>query len=147
MPTDESMPKKFPLWPGTPPGVRGKYDEDLVVVANCHYSYRDGDNYVLVDSETYDQVEVTAESIGPQVVFLKEGLEGITILIWNNRVFGIELPRVVELEVVSLVHLEEGRIEALLESGAKIVVPERVKVGDIVKVDPRTAKYVAPPGH
>ena len=91
---------------------------------------------------------MSAETIGSTVEFLKEGLEGITVLRYDNRVIGVDLPNTVELEVTDTVPDERGDTSsgggkpATLETGATITVPFHIKVGDKLKVDTRNRKYL-----
>jgi elongation factor P len=112
------------------------------------YLYKSGDNYTMMDTASYDQIELTADQIGDAVEFLKEGLEGITVMRFDGRVIGCELPNSVELEVTECAPDERGDTSsgggkpATLETGAVITVPFHLKVGDRIKVDTRSRKYV-----
>lgn len=112
------------------------------------YLFKTGDNYTMMDTSTYDQIELTADQIGDAVEFLKEGLEGITVMRFDGRVIGCELPNTVELEVTETAPDERGDTSsgggkpATLETGATITVPFHLKVGDRIKVDTRSRKYV-----
>ncbi|MBN8659674.1 MAG: elongation factor P [Candidatus Obscuribacter phosphatis] len=112
------------------------------------YLYRSGENYTMMDQVNFEQMDMTAQQIGSTVEFMKEGLEGITVLRYNDRVIGVELPNTVELEVTETAPDERGDTSsgggkpATLESGATITVPFHVKVGDKIKVDTRNRKYL-----
>ncbi|MBX9941554.1 MAG: elongation factor P [Candidatus Melainabacteria bacterium] len=112
------------------------------------YLYRSGENYTMMDQVNFEQMDMTAQQIGSTVEFMKEGLEGITVLRYNDRVIGVELPNTVELEVTETAPDERGDTSsgggkpATLESGATITVPFHVKVGDKIKVDTRSRKYL-----
>jgi elongation factor P len=125
-----------------------KVPQAIVEKFEMHYSYKDGANYVMVDSATYEQLELAPEAIGSVVEFLKEGLEGISVLRYDNRVIGVELPNTVELEVTEAAPDERGDTSsgggkpATLETGAVITVPFHIKVGDKIRVDTRSRKYL-----
>ncbi len=112
------------------------------------YLFRSGENYTMMDQGNYEQMEMTANQIGTTVEFMKEGLEGITVLRYNERVIGVELPNTVELEVTEAAPDERGDTSsgggkpATLETGATITVPFHIKVGDKIKVDTRSRKYL-----
>ena len=112
------------------------------------YLYRSGENYTMMDQVNFEQMDMTAQQIGSTVEFMKEALEGITVLRYNDRVIGVELPNTVELEVTDTAPDERGDTSsgggkpATLESGATITVPFHVKVGDKIKVDTRNRKYL-----
>ncbi len=112
------------------------------------YLYRSGENYTMMDQVSFEQMEMSANQIGSTVEFMKEGMEGITVLRYNDRVIGVELPNTVELEVTEAAPDERGDTSsgggkpATLETGATITVPFHIKVGDKIKVDTRSRKYL-----
>ena len=93
-------------------------------------------------------IELTKDQIGDTYEFLKEGLENITVLKYQDKIIGVELPNTVELIVSETAPDERGDTSsgggkpATLETGAIITVPFHIKVGDKLKVDTRTRKYV-----
>ena len=112
------------------------------------YSFKNGDDYTLMNSSTFEQIELSAAQIGDQVEFLKEGQEGIQVLMWDTKCIGVELPNTVELLVSEAAPDERGDTSsgggkpATLETGAIITVPFHVKVGDKIRVDTRSRKYL-----
>lgn len=113
------------------------------------YLFKGGDAYTLMDKSNYEQLEVSAEQIGSTVEFLKEGLDGIQVMKFDGRVIGIELPNTVELEITETAPDERGDTSsgggkpATLETGAIITVPFHIKVGEKIRVDTRSRKYLA----
>lgn len=111
------------------------------------YLYREGDSYVFMDNETYDQVSLTAEQLGENVKYLKENMN-IYLLTHEGSLIGIELPNFVELKVVEAEPgvrgdtATGGTKSATLETGLVIQVPLFVEVGDVVRVDTRTGEYL-----
>lgn len=116
--------------------------------ADMQYLYKSGDSFTFMDSTSFEQMEIEESSIGDQCEFLKEGLEGIKVLKYEGRIIGVELPTTVELEITETAPDERGDTSsgggkpATLETGATITVPFHIKIGDVVKVDTRTRKYV-----
>jgi elongation factor P len=116
--------------------------------SEMQYLYKSGDAYTLMDSSNYEQIELSEQQIGSSVEFLKEGLEGIQVLRFDGRVIGVELPNSVELTITETAPDERGDTSsgggkpATLETGAVITVPFHLKVGDKIKVDTRTRKYI-----
>lgn len=116
--------------------------------SEMQYLYKSADTYTLMDQASYEQIELSAQQIGSAVEFLKEGLEGIQVMRFDNRVIGVELPNTVELVVKETAPDERGDTSsgggkpATLETGAVITVPFHLKVGDKIKVDTRTRKYI-----
>ncbi|MBW1741309.1 MAG: elongation factor P [Deltaproteobacteria bacterium] len=111
------------------------------------YLYREGNNYCLMDNETYDQIFLSEEQIGDSRLFLTEN-ETVNVLIFNEKPIGIELPIFVELSVIDTEPGIKGDTAskvtkpATLETGAVVPVPIFIDVGDRIKVDTRTGTYV-----
>ncbi len=111
------------------------------------YLYREGDSYVFMDKETYDQTVLDAEQLGENVKYLKENTP-IYLLLHSGRILGIELPNFVELKVVATEPgirgdtAAGGTKPATLETGLVVQVPLFVEVGDVVRVDTRTGEYL-----
>lgn len=112
------------------------------------YLYRDGDDFVFMDSETYDQIALNAGRLGDAVNYLKENME-ITVVFYGDEPIGVEPPTVVELEVV---HTEPGlkgdtatgaTKPATLETGLVVQVPLFVNTGDVLRIDTRTGEYLS----
>lgn len=117
--------------------------------SEMQFLFKGPDSFTLMDKATYEQIEVDGKQIGDGVEFLKEGLDGINVLKHDGRVIGIDLPNTVELEISETVPDERGDTSsgggkpATLETGAVITVPFHLKVGDKIKVDTRTRKYLS----
>jgi elongation factor P len=112
------------------------------------FLYRQGDELVLMDLDTYEQIPVAADSLGEQGKYLKEESE-IVSLVASDEILGYELPNFVELEVVETDPGYRGDTvssgstkPAKLETGAFINVPFHINEGDVVKVDTRTDSYL-----
>jgi elongation factor P len=117
--------------------------------SEMQFLFKTSDHFTLMDKASYEQIEVSAEQIGDAVEFLKEGLEGIQVMKFDGRVIGIEMPNTVELEVKEAAPDERGDTSsgggkpATLETGAIITVPFHIKVGEKIKVDTRSRKYLS----
>lgn len=112
------------------------------------YLYRQGDELVLMDMDTYEQEPVSESNLGDQAKYLKEDME-ITALVAGGEVLGYELPNFIELQVVETDPGYRGDTvsggstkPAKLESGATIQVPFHINEGDYVKVDTRSDAYL-----
>ena len=111
------------------------------------FLYQQGEDFYFMDTETYEQFQVTAKQLGESRTFLKEGME-VTILFHRGEVIGVDLPLTVELTVVETEPgfrgdtVSGGSKPAKLETGAIIHVPLFVEVGTRVRVDTRTGTYV-----
>lgn len=112
------------------------------------FLYRQADEMVLMDLDSYEQVPVAESTLGDQAKYLKEDME-IVSLAAGGEVLGYELPNFVELGVVETDPGYKGDTvsggstkAAKLESGATIQVPFHINEGDVVKVDTRTDQYL-----
>ncbi len=115
---------------------------------DMQYLYKSGEKFTMMCTSTYEQMELEAARIGAAAEFLKEGLENISVLKFNGRIIGVDLPNTVELEVTETAPDERGDTSsgggkpATLETGAVITVPFHIKVGNKIRVDTRTRKYI-----
>ncbi|MGE3799677.1 MAG: elongation factor P [Candidatus Kapaibacterium sp.] len=111
------------------------------------YLYREGDNMVFMDTETYDQVPISVDIIGEAAGLLKESGDA-SISFVENDVVQVELPPHVNLVVTETEPGVKGDTAssatkpATLESGATILVPLFINEGDQVRVDTRTNSYL-----
>ena len=111
------------------------------------YLYRDGDNYCMMDKETYDQILLSTDQIGESKNYLSENID-LKVLLFNDKPLGVELPNFVELAIAQTEPgvrgdtASGGSKPATLETGAVIQVPFFLNEGDIVRVDTRTGQYI-----
>lgn len=115
--------------------------------ADMQYLYSD-DMYHFMNVETYDQIDMTADQVGDSLKFVKEN-EMVKMLSHGGEVFAIEPPLFVELEVTETEPGIKGNTAtgatkpAIVETGAKIMVPLFVNQGDKIKIDTRTGEYTS----
>jgi elongation factor P len=111
------------------------------------YLYREGDKFIFMDNNTYDQVEMTREQVGDQTQFLQENIN-LKVLYYKQEAIGIELPTFVELVVTATDPglkgdtASGGTKPATLETGAVIQVPLFISEGDKLRIDTRTGAYM-----
>ncbi len=111
------------------------------------YLYRDGENLVFMDTDSYEQHAVPADVVGDMANYLTEGATAI-VPMYESGAIGIELPASVVLRVVQTDPGVKGdRVSgalkrATLETGLVLQVPLFVDEGDLVKVDTRTGDYL-----
>lgn len=104
-------------------------------------------NAVLMDLDSYEQIEVPEEDLGDQSKYLKEDAE-VVALVANGETLGYELPSFVELEVTETDPGFKGDTvsgstkPAKLETGASVNVPFHINIGDVIKIDTRTDAYL-----
>ena len=112
------------------------------------YLYREGDAYVFMDTDDYEQLHVDAAGLGPAAQYLKEGDHAV-LPVHDGQVLGVDLPAAVELTVADTEPGVQGdrvsgaRKPATLQTGLVVQVPLFVEPGDAVKVDTRTGEYLA----
>lgn len=111
------------------------------------FLYRQGNELVLMDMDTYEQEPIDASALGDQAKYLKEEME-IQVLEADGEALGYEIPNFLELEVVETDPGFKGDTvsgstkPAKLETGATVNVPFHINIGDIIKVDTRTDTYL-----
>ena len=111
------------------------------------FLYKEGNDYIMMDNESYEQLAVGAEHIGDGVKYLKDNME-VYILMHDGRIIGVDIPNHVELEVVDTPPAEKGNTAqggtkpATLETGAVVNVPFFISNGDKIRVDTRTNEYL-----
>jgi elongation factor P len=112
------------------------------------YLYKEGDSYVFMDNETYDQVTLSDELVGEQIQFLKEN-DNASVTFYEGKALSIELPATVELKVVETEPSVKGATAAAqykpatLETGLRVTVPPFVGIGEVIQVDTRTGEYLS----
>ena len=113
----------------------------------CQFLYSAGDEYIVMDTQSFEQLSLTKEQIGEGVDFLKENMN-IWLLTYAGQTLGVELPNFVDLEVAETDPgfrgdtATGGSKPARLETGAIIKVPLFINKGDKIKVDTRTRTYI-----
>ena len=111
------------------------------------YTYKDGEDFVFMDMETYEEARLNPEQIGERVLYLKEEME-VNVLFWEEQVLEVELPTSVFLEVtetdpgVKGDTATGGSKPATVETGAQVMVPLFISVGEKIKVDTRDGSYL-----
>jgi len=119
------------------------------VRARVQFSYIDGDNYVFMNLEDFSQYTLAVRELQGQREFLSEGLEGITALLMNDVLLGIELPGSVNLEIVDTAPAIKGATAtgrtkpARLATGIEVQVPEYLEPGAVIKVNTATGKFIS----
>ena len=111
------------------------------------YLYDAGDFFTFMDIENYEQINIAHDTIGDDIKYLKEN-DNITVVMFSERIIGIELPYYVELVVADTVPGVKGDTAggggkpATMETGLVVNVPFFINVGDKVRIDTRTREYL-----
>ena len=125
-----------------------KFDEATVERRTMQYSYSDGELYYFMDTETYDMEPIDAGVLGDNFKFVKEEME-CTVLSYKGKVFSVEPPFFVELEVTDTDPGFAGNTAtnalkpATVETGAEIKVPLFIEIGEVIQIDTRTGEYLS----
>ncbi len=125
-----------------------KVEQAYLDKREMQYLYRDGDGYVFMDTETYDQITLNKEWVGDQMLYMKEDNKA-QVTFYEGTPLSLELPATVELKVVETEPSVKGATAAAqykpatLETGLKITVPPFVNIGEMVAVDTRTGEYLS----
>lgn len=125
-----------------------KLEKAQVEKKTMQYLYQDGDQYVFMDNETFEQLMLHRDTLNDRVSkYMKEALE-YDLLFFNEGVIGIDPPNFVAVEVTETDpglkgdSATGGTKPATVETGAVINVPLFVNIGDVIKVDTRTDTYL-----
>ena len=124
-----------------------KITEVRVVRHAYQYLYISGGSYVMMDKSTYEQLELPNERLDDVAGYLKENID-VDILMDEGKVLVVEIPNFVELEVkegepgVKGDTAQGASKPVTMETGLIVHVPLFVNVGDTIRVDTRTGKYV-----
>ena len=111
------------------------------------FLYRDGDQLVFMDSDSYDQIPFSSDQVGDAKKYLIENLD-VDVLFWRGQPINIELPAFIRAAVSKCEPGMKGDTAsgatkpATLETGAVVQVPLFVKEGERIRVDTRTGEYV-----
>ncbi|MBN39608.1 MAG: elongation factor P [Acidimicrobiaceae bacterium] len=112
------------------------------------YLYRDGEGFVFMDNETYEQINVASDTLGETANYIVEGSSAV-LLMYGDEIVSTELTASVELVITETEPGIQGdRVSgatkpATLETGLTIQVPLFLEIGETVKVDTRSGSYIS----
>jgi elongation factor P len=119
----------------------------VIEKTDMQHTYRDGDDFVFMDMETYEEVRLSEAQIGERVKYLKEEMS-VNVVSWQEQILEVELPNSVVLEVtetdpgVKGDTATGGTKPAIVETGAQVMVPLFISVGEKIKIDTRSDSYL-----
>lgn len=125
-----------------------KFPQARIDRNDMQYLYSDGELYHFMDTNTYEQIALNANDIGDSLKFVKEN-EMVKICSYNGKVFAVEPPLFVELEITDTEPGFKGDTAtgaskpATVETGATVNVPLFVEQGEKIKIDTRTGEYLS----
>ena len=124
-----------------------KVERAILDRREMQYLYNSGDDYFVMDNETYEQFSLTREQLGDNIKYLKENMN-ITVLFYQDKIFGVEMPNFVELVVAETEPgvrgdtASGGSKPAKMETGLIVQVPFFINTGDVLRIDTRTGEYI-----
>lgn len=132
--------------------VENTYNTNLKITkahidkVHAQYLYAMGDQYVFMNNETYEQIEIATSVLGDSINFIKEGLE-IDIEFYEGEIIGITLPEKIEYEVVETEPAVKGNTtnnaqkDAKIETGYVVKVPLFINEGEKIIISTKDGKY------
>ena len=116
-------------------------DRIILDEKKCSYLFQENNNFVFMDLETYEQLEVSSDIIGDQIHFLSDGME-VLVNSYESQVISIDLPETCEVEVIEADAVIKGQTvsssykPATIKNGIKIMVPGHIEVGTKIIIKP-----------
>jgi elongation factor P len=114
---------------------------------DLEFMYQGGDTYHFMNTENYDQLEIEVETLGDSAQWMQAGMK-IQAEYYNGRPIGIRLPNSLTLEVTDTAPVMRSATKtastkpATLENGVTVNVPEFVRTGEKIRVNPETGEYL-----
>ncbi len=115
--------------------------------SNLLHTYVESGDYVFMDMTSFEETRLSSEQIGKGAKYLKEGME-VNVVFHNGKVLEVELPISITLKVtetdpgVKGDTASGGTKPAILETGAQVMVPLFISVGEMIRVDTRNDSYL-----
>jgi elongation factor P len=128
--------------------------EDFLKDIDCErklvqYSYQDGNSYVFMDNDSFEQYAIDAEAIENELGYISEGLNNIVAVLLEQQLVAIELPAAVSLAIVETAPGIKGATAAArtkpatLSTGLEVQVPEYIENGEIIRINTATGKFMS----
>lgn len=124
-----------------------KMQRAVIDKTDMQYLYNDGTSYVFMNTDTYDQMEVSPETLGDAVDYLVEA-NSINILMYGDEIVGVDMAASIVLEVkdtepgIQGDRVSGARKPATMQTGLVVQVPLFVETGESIKVDTRSGDYI-----
>ena len=124
-----------------------KFPKAHIETKQMQYLYNDGELYYFMDTDTYDQVPLTAELVEEAIKYIREN-DMATAKFYKDNAFDVEAPNFVDLEVIETEPGVKGDTAtnvtkaATVETGAVIQVPIFINEGERIQIDTRSGEYL-----
>lgn len=125
----------------------GKFTKAIIETIDMIFSYRDGDNYVFINSKTFESIEIPSSKLKWEKNFLLDGVE-IKVQKYNDEILGVKLPDQITCTLKDCENAVQGNTvksiqkKAWLMNDFEILVPQFVKKTDQIIVNTKTGEYV-----
>jgi len=126
---------------------KDRVEQAFLEEKEMEYLYQEGDQYVFMDLETYEQVKFSSDIMGDSVRYLLPNVT-FTVEMHEGKPVGVNPPLTIDLKVIKTEPFMKGATQsasskpAVLETGITVNVPQFIKNGDIVRIDTREDKYL-----
>ncbi len=124
-----------------------KVDAASMTTEEEQYLYRESDQYIFMNSKSYEQHGISEKTLGIKKNFLKEG-QTVIVLMFGDEAIDLQLPITIDLKVIDTETALRGATitaqmkPSVVETGYKVDTPAFIKVGDVIKIDTRTGVYL-----
>ncbi|NJL82022.1 MAG: elongation factor P [Chloroflexaceae bacterium] len=111
------------------------------------HTYKEGEQFVFMDMESYEEMRLNPQQIGDRVKYLSEGME-VNVVSWGTQILEVELPTSVILEIIQTDPGVKGDTAtggskpAIVSTGAQVMVPLFISIGERIKIDTRNDSYL-----
>ena len=125
------------------------FKEVEVLKRAVQFSYQEGDQYIFMDTEDYNQYQLNQSELEEELGYLTESLEGLSAILVDDQMIGLEIPASVNLAIIETAPAIKGASAAArtkpatLATGITVQVPEYLATGEIIKVNTATGKYMS----
>ncbi|MEZ5708812.1 MAG: elongation factor P [Blastomonas sp.] len=111
------------------------------------FLYADGDSFVFMDQDSYEQINIAAAMLGDEAPFLQDGMQ-VTLEMYDEKPISVQLPDHIEAEIVEADAVVKGQTAsssykpAILDNGVRVMVPPHISSGTRIVVDVYAREYV-----
>ena len=128
-------------------GINESFEYTELDIKDMQYLYKEGEGYVFMDTQSYEQVNLSAVLLGEMVNYLLE-ITQVAVTFDGEEPVGLRMPSAITLKITQTAGATKGNTvnnatkEAVVETGYSVQVPMFVNEGDSIRIDTRTGKYM-----
>ncbi len=126
---------------------KDRVEQAYLETVEMEYLYGEGEDYVFMNTETYDQIKLSEDVLGGSTLYLIPNVV-FSVEMYEGKPVGVNPPMTLEMKVVKTAPYLKGATQsasnkpATLETGITVSVPQFIKEGDIIRIDTREDKYL-----